>query len=60
MLENEHFRVGYNFETDRITLTLMSDNNTSMTMTMSESGARHMIKMLEAAIPDRVINKENA
>jgi hypothetical protein len=50
-MQQEHFRVGYNFETDQITLTLIDDKSFSMTLSMSEGGVRHMIQMLEAAIP---------
>jgi hypothetical protein len=51
---DEHFRVGYNFDTDRITLTVLANGGASMTLSMSESGVRHMIKMLEAAIPEQI------
>ena len=50
-MQQEHFRVGYNFETDRVTLTLIDEKSFSMTLSMTESGVRHMIQMLEAAIP---------
>ena len=43
----EHYRVGFNSEGET-TLTLMSPNGMSMTLTLNRNGCEQLIKMLRA------------
>ena len=47
----EHYRVGFN-DQGMTTLTLMSDNHNSMTLSMNQSSCEQLIKMLRATYQD--------
>lgn len=50
----EHYRVGFTSE-GQTTLTLMSDNGHSMTLTMNQDACEQMIRMLRATYTDEEI-----
>lgn len=45
----EHYRVGYITDLEMVTLTLISDTNTSMTLSMSNAEVDHLVRLLKAA-----------
>ena len=50
----EHYRVGFTSE-GQTTLTLMSDNGNSMTLTMNRDACEQMIRMLRATYTDKEV-----
>jgi hypothetical protein len=48
----EYYRVGYDNSLDRVTLTLLDENNCAVsTLSMNYSAAEQMIRMIRSAFP---------
>lgn len=49
----EHYRIGYDQGLDRVTLSLLDENNyTVSTLSMNHAAAEHMIRMIRSAFPN--------
>jgi hypothetical protein len=48
----EHYRIGFEDSTQMVTLTLMSEYGTSMTLSMNPDACEKLIRMLRAAYPE--------
>lgn len=51
----EHYRIGFDEGQQMVTLTLMTDSGTSMTLSMNVDACEKMIRMLRAAYPEEFV-----
>ena len=52
--QKEFFRIGYDFNSHRTTITLLDDNGLSMTLSMTEAACEHFIGMIRASYPKKI------
>jgi len=56
--QKEFFRIGYDFNSHRTTITLLDDNGLTMTLSMTEEACEHFIGMIRSSYPKKIDTEE--